>query len=83
VGDGATALAALASRLECGRILVGTARKDALARLVEGSLTTRLIERSPVPVEVVAGRDESPWERFGIPAALAGGLVALMAMVDD
>jgi hypothetical protein len=34
-------------------------------------------------VEVVAGRDESPWERFGIPAALAGSLLALLAAVDD
>lgn len=82
-GDGAAALAELASRLGCERILVGTARKDALTRLVEGSLTTRLIERTPVPVEVIAGANETPWERFGIPAALAGGLVALMAMVDD
>lgn len=82
-GEASAALAMLARRLDCDRILLGTARKDALARLVEGSLTTRLIERSPVPVEVVAGGEEAPWERFGIPAALAGGLVALLAAAAD
>ena len=50
---------------------MASARKNSLTRLVENSVTGRVIERTPVPVEVVAGNAMSDWERYGIPAAIA------------
>ena len=83
LGDRAERIAAVAERERCDLILMATARKDSLTRLVEASVTNRVIELATVPVEVVAGRAVSNWERFGIPAALAGGAAAILAAVAD
>jgi nucleotide-binding universal stress UspA family protein len=40
-------------------IVMATARKNSLTRLVEVSVTDRVIERTPVPVEVVSGSEMS------------------------
>ena len=82
VGDTADCIAETAKRLHCDEIVMSTAHKNSLVRLVENSVTNRVLERSSVPVEVVPGKAESPWERYGIPAALAG-LVALMFAAAD
>ena len=81
-GDAAHVIAQEAKRLRCHRIVVGTQRKNAFARLVQDSTTTQLIDRAPVPVEVVAGQSASLLERWGVPAA-AGGLLALVLAVVD
>ena len=59
-----------------------TARKNSLTRLVESSVTDKLLQHTTVPVEIVAGNAMSGWERFGIPAALGAGLVAAMVIAD-
>jgi len=74
VGDQAQEIAALADRLGCDAIVMGTARKSAVLRALESSVTTRVIELTHVPVTVVAGDAPSAAERLALPAALGAGL---------
>lgn len=83
VGDSAQRIVESARRLRCDGIVMGTARKDSLARLVESSITNRVIELTTVPVEVVPGEAMTGWERYGIPAATAGALAALFLAASD
>ena len=68
-------------RLDVHHIVIGTARKNSLTRMLEDSVTHRLLETTPVPVEVVAGDAVSRWERWGLPAGVLGlgGLLVLAA----
>ena len=54
-GDRATLITAAARRLRCDEIVMATARKNSLTRLVESSVTDRVLKLTPVPVEVIAG----------------------------
>jgi hypothetical protein len=58
---------------------MGTARKNSLTRMIEDSVTHRVLETSPVPVEIVVGDAVSRWERWGLPAGVLGlgGLLVL------
>jgi Ca2+-transporting ATPase len=82
VGDKAKVITDTARRLRCGLIVMSAARKNSLTRLVENSVTNRVLELTSVPVEVIAGDAVSKVERYGIPAALAAALAALLAAVD-
>lgn len=82
-GDKGEALRDEARRLECSRIVIGTAKKNTLSRLFENSTTAKLLEISDIPVEVVTGQSQSTLERWGIPAAGAGAATALLAAVID
>lgn len=82
VGDQAERITELAKRLHCDEIVMSTTRKNSLTRLVENSVTNRVLERTSVPVEIVAGGAVSPWERYGIPAALAA-LIGLLLVAAD
>ena len=82
-GDKGDALRDEAQRLDCNRIVIGTAKKNTLSRLFENSTTAKLLEISDIPVEVVTGRSLSTLERWGIPAVGAGAATALMAAVID
>ncbi len=77
VGDKAKAIADTAQRLHCDEIVMATARKNSLTRWVESSVTDRVLELTPVPVEVIAGDSMSNWERYGIPAAIGAVALAL------
>lgn len=79
VGDQAECITETARHLHCDEIVMSTARKDSLTRLLENSVTNRVLELTHVPVEVVAGDDVSPWERYGIPAAVASLIAFLFA----
>ena len=70
-----------AERLGIHHIVMGTARKNSLTRLLEDSVTHRVLEITKVPVEVVTGDAVSKWERWGLPAGVlgAGGLLVLAA----
>lgn len=78
VGDKATVIAALATRLRCDRIVLGTAHKSALLRLIESSTTRRVLELTPVPVVVIAGAAASPVERHGVSAGVGTALATLV-----
>ena len=61
---------------------MSTARKDSLKRMIEDSITNKVLELTTMPVEVIAGDAISRWERYGIPAAglcTAAGLFLLAA----
>ena len=82
VGDRAKVISDTARRLHCDEIVMATARKNSLTRLVENSVTDRVIELTPVPVEVIAGDAMSKWERYGIPAAIGAGVALVLAIED-
>jgi P-type Ca2+ transporter type 2C len=83
VGARAESITAAAHRLRCDEIVMGTARKNSLTRLVENSTTNRVLELTDVPVEIVPGDAVSRWERYGIPAGLSALLALLLAAVAD
>ncbi|MGP1677297.1 MAG: HAD-IC family P-type ATPase [Burkholderiales bacterium] len=82
VGDRAKSIAEAARRLRCDLILMSTARKNSLTRLVENSVTNKVLELTSVPVEVIAGDAVSKLERYGIPAGI-GALLALLLIAAD
>ena len=82
VGDRAKVIADTARRLRCDRIVMATARKNSLTRLIENSVTNEVLELATVPVEVIAGDSMSKWERYGIPAALLAALAFVVAVED-
>ena len=63
--DRARVITDTARRLDCDEIVMATARKNSLTRLVESSVTDRVIQLTSVPVEVIAGDSMSKWERYG------------------
>ncbi|MDP3617448.1 MAG: cation transporting ATPase C-terminal domain-containing protein, partial [Rhodoferax sp.] len=82
LGERAKIITDSARRLHCDRIVMSTARKNSLTRLVENSLTNRVIALTSVPVEVVAGEAVSKWERYGIPAGLGVAIALMLAATD-
>jgi len=82
VGEKAETITDTARRLRCDHIVMSTARKNSLTRLVENSITNKVIELTSVPVEVIAGEESSKWERYGIPAVV-GTLIALLLAAAD
>ena len=82
LGDRAEVITTLARRLHCDEIVMATARKNSLTRWIESSTTDRVLERTTVPVAIVAGDPMSPWERYGIPAAIVAAATASMALPD-
>jgi YjbE family integral membrane protein len=82
LGDKAAVITRMAQTLNAQTIVMGTARKNSLTRLIEDSVTNRVLELTTVPVEVVAGESISAFERFGVPAGIAVA-VALIAIAAD
>ena len=77
VGDKARLITETARRLGCDHIVMSTARKNSLTRMLEDSTTNNVLELTSVPVELIAGGAVSRLERFGIPAGI-GTIVGLM-----
>lgn len=77
VGDRTRCILDAVRRLRCDRVLIGTARKSALVRAVGNSLTSQLLERCPVPVEVIGGAPAGALERVGVPAGVGAGVALL------
>ena len=82
VGDRAKTITDTARRLRCDHIVMSTARKNSLTRLVENSLTNKVLELTTVPVEVIAGDAVSKWERYGIPAGIGAAFALAFAAMD-
>lgn len=83
IGDRAERITEMARQLGCDHIVMATARKNSLTRMLEDSVTNQVLERTPVPVEIIAGETVSGIERYGIPAALASVLgLALLAAAE-
>ena len=77
LGDKAAAIANMARRLHVDHIVMGTSRKNSFTRMVEDSVTSRVLELASVPVEVIAGDAISRLERFGVPAGIGAALLLL------
>ena len=83
VGGRAHQICRWARDLKVHHIVMGTARKSSLTRLLEDSVTNQVLQHTPVPVEVVAGQAVSRLERLGLPAGLGLGLGALLWLALD
>ena len=81
VGDAAELIAEQARLLECDRIIMSTARKGSITRILEDSTTERVLKVTPVPVELVVGDAISKLERYGVPAAIGAALLGLVALM--
>ncbi len=81
-GPRAQVIAESATRLACDHIVMGAARRNSLTRMLDASVTSRVLELTPIPVEVVAGRAISPIERYGVPAGVGGALALLVIAAD-
>jgi len=82
-GDVIESIVACAETLHCDRIVMGTARKNALVRFIEGSIINRVIARSDIPVEVIAKKHGTLFERFGVPVGFGAGLLLLWAAISE
>ena len=83
IGERAERITEVAHRLRCDHVVMSTARKNSLTRLVESSTTNRVLELTRVPVEIISGDAVSRWERYGIPAGLGTLLALLFAAAVD
>ncbi len=83
VGRKAETIAEEARRLKCDHIVLATARKNSLTRMLESSVTNKVLDLTSVPVEVVVGDSVSKLERYGIPAGITAGLGALALLAID
>ncbi|MEO6566844.1 MAG: universal stress protein, partial [Casimicrobiaceae bacterium] len=83
LGPKAETIADEAKRLHCDHIVMATARKNSLTRMVEASVTNKVLDLTSVPVEVVVGDAVSKLERFGVPLGLGAGLGALALLIAD
>jgi nucleotide-binding universal stress UspA family protein len=81
VGPAAARLLACARELRVDEIVVGAARRGPLGRWLANSVSSRLLEMSPVPVRVVPGPHAPLLDRIALPAGL--GLVALLLLADE
>ncbi|MEK6594884.1 MAG: universal stress protein [Pseudomonadota bacterium] len=77
LGDKAQVIAGVARRLHVDQIIMGTARKNSFTRMVEDSVTNKVLELATVPVEVIAGDSISNYERIGVPAGIGATLALL------
>ena len=83
VGNRVQEICRSAQNLGAHHIVMGTARKNSITRMLEASVTSRMLEASPVPVEVVAGDAVSKWEQWGLPAGVLGGAGGLLLWALD
>ena len=82
-GDKAAMIVEEARRLNCQKIVMGTARKNSLTRMLEDSTTNSVLEQTSVPVEVIAGDSVSKMESYGVPTAFGTTLLLMIAAVLD
>ena len=82
LGPKAETIHRVAQRLRVSQIVMGTARKNSVTRMLEDSVTNKVLEIAQVPVEVVAGQSVSKLEQFGIPAGVGAAVAFLLVAAD-
>jgi YjbE family integral membrane protein len=82
MGEKAETIDRMAQKLRADKIVMGTARKNSLTRLLQDSVTNRVLEIARVPVEVIAGKEVSKLEKYGLPAGLGAALAAMLVAAD-
>jgi YjbE family integral membrane protein len=80
VGSRARCIADAARELGCERIVMATARRNSLTRLIDDSVTEQVLQCADVPMEVIATPHRSPVEAFGYAASMVAalGMAALL-----
>jgi YjbE family integral membrane protein len=81
LGDKAETIQRVADEIGAAKIVMGTARKNSLTRLIEDSVTHRVLQTTKLPVEVVVGPAVSKFEFAGLSAAAAALLAVLVVVV--
>lgn len=82
VGERAEVICNTARKLGCHHIVMGTARRSSLTRMLEDSVTNRVLELTSVPVEIVSGAAVSRLERYGVPLGIGAGIGLLILALD-
>ena len=82
-GPRAEVIVGAAKRLKCDLIVMSTARKNSLTRMLESSVTNEVLEKTSVPVEIIAGGAVSRLEQIGLPAGVGALVATLMAIAFD
>jgi YjbE family integral membrane protein len=82
LGDRAKVIVDEARRLRCHHIVMSTARKNSLTRMLEDSTTNKVLEHTSVPVELIAGDSVSRLERWGMPVGVGALIAMLVAAID-
>lgn len=75
VGPRAETIAETARVLGCSRIVMASARRNSLTRLLDDSVTQRVLEQARTPIEVIVTPHRSRLEAYGLAASLAAGVV--------
>ena len=81
-GERAHVIGDLAEKLNCDRIVLGTARKTSLTRMFQDAVIDRLLDRTVVPIELIAGDTVSAFERYGVPIGIGAGIGLLLLALD-
>jgi len=82
LGVKAQMIADEAKRLRCDGIVMGTARRGSLARMLQASVTAAVLERTSVPVEVIAGDRVPALERYGVPTGIGAAITLLVFALE-
>ena len=83
LGEKAETINSVAERLRVNESVMATSRKNSLTRLLEDSVTAKVLEIAQIPVKVIAGANVSMLEKYGLPTVLGTILAALAFSVFD
>jgi nucleotide-binding universal stress UspA family protein len=81
VGRPAERIAALAEREQVDEVMMGVGRHPAWLRWINPSIAHGVMERTDIPVTVLARGQAGAFERYAVPAGVAG-LAALLLAVE-
>ena len=81
VGQPAERIAAVAEREQVGEVMMGVGRHPAWLRWLNPSIAHGVMERTDIPVTVLARGQAGAFERYAVPAGVAG-LAALLLAVE-
>lgn len=82
VGNQAECITDTARRLRCDQIVMSTARKNSLTRLIANSVTNEVLALTTVPVKVIVGDETAGLERYVVPAAIGTAAALLIIAMD-
>jgi YjbE family integral membrane protein len=82
LGDKAPTIAEEAKRLRCDRIVMATARQGSLLRMLQASVTSAVLDRTRIAVEVIAGNRLPAVERYGVPAGIGVAITLLVLAIE-
>jgi YjbE family integral membrane protein len=82
VGSKAAVITDAARRLRCDSIVMSTARKNSLSRMLGASVVNQVLESATVKVELIAGDEVSRLERYGLPAGVGAALALFYLAIE-